>query len=166
MRCGQVIDGEPCQGPIKPKITFFGEKLPQSFVDVLMNIANDQIDLMIVIGTALAVGPFNTIVDKVACPQVLINLENTKESGFDFDDKVKYPGRVFWQGKCDETVLEICRHCGWLDELRERCKAQEELVKLLDGLNLVDEEVNSGDVCVASDEQEANSSNEENQKQI
>ena len=34
-------------------------------------------DLMMIIGTALAVQPFNNIVSKSNCPKVLINLENT-----------------------------------------------------------------------------------------
>ena len=76
MRCG--IDD--CKGPIKPDITFFGESLPRSFFDALDRVedipkedtkeaAEDPnserkypdggCDLMIVIGTALAVAPFN-----------------------------------------------------------------------------------------------------------
>lgn len=45
-------------------------------------------DLLIVIGTALAVGPFNQIVNVISdkVPKVLINMENTAYSGFDFED--------------------------------------------------------------------------------
>ena len=71
-----------CNGPVKPDITFFGESLPESFFEAWdkmtdVPIDNDEnkeenenndterkypdggCDLMIVIGTALAVGPFN-----------------------------------------------------------------------------------------------------------
>lgn len=75
---------------------------------------------MIVIGTALAVGPFNTVVDKVEVPQVLINMQNTKESGYDFCDVEARPDRLFIEGKCDDTIEEICKHCGWHEELLER----------------------------------------------
>ena len=68
--------GGKCGGPIKPDITFFGEGLPDKFMDLLQDDdkIKEECDLMIVIGTALAVGPFNSVVDKVETPQVLINM--------------------------------------------------------------------------------------------
>ena len=67
--------GEVCNGPVKPNITFFGESLPEKMYrgwDKIRNKAMFSIhadppplfedggcDLMIVIGTALAVNPFN-----------------------------------------------------------------------------------------------------------
>jgi NAD-dependent SIR2 family protein deacetylase len=99
---------EECNGPIKPNITFFGEPLPQTFFEAWDKISNapknDQrifpeknpepkypdggCDLMIIIGTALAVKPFANTIHKVkkSCPQVLINLENTARSKIDFHD--------------------------------------------------------------------------------
>jgi len=49
-----------CEGPIKPEITFFGENLPEKFTDVMEKL--DKTDLLIVIGTSLAVSPFNMCV--------------------------------------------------------------------------------------------------------
>ena len=45
-------------------------------------------DLLIVIGTSLAVGPFNMCVHEVpqGCPKVLINMTNNAEQGFEFDN--------------------------------------------------------------------------------
>jgi len=43
--------------PVKPDIVFFGEGLPKSFFETLEDL--DDIDLLIVAGTALAVSPFN-----------------------------------------------------------------------------------------------------------
>jgi NAD-dependent histone deacetylase SIR2 len=57
MRCG--MNG--CNGPVKPNLIFFGESLPQDFYSKL-EMAGDC-DLMIVIGTALAVAPFNMLVN-------------------------------------------------------------------------------------------------------
>ena len=38
-------------------------------------------------GTALAVGPFNSVVNEVGnIPKVLINMENTASHGYDFED--------------------------------------------------------------------------------
>jgi hypothetical protein len=61
---------------------------------------------MFVIGTALAVGPFNESVTKIKdrCPCVLINLENTASQGYDFEDLENKPGRLFIPGKCDVTI--------------------------------------------------------------
>lgn len=88
LRCKRTMaKGKSCNGPIKPLITFFGEKLPRPFVDALTTIEKEDIDLLIVVGTALAVAPFNTIVDKLKCPQVLVNLTNTDAAGFDFDSE-------------------------------------------------------------------------------
>lgn len=81
-------------------------------------------DLLIVMGTALAVGPFNQIVNEIGdkCKKVLINMENTALSGFDFDDKIDYPERLFLQGKCDDVVTKLAKDCGWEDEFAEMTK--------------------------------------------
>jgi hypothetical protein len=57
-------------------------------------------------GTALAVSPFNFVVNMVEkdCPKVLINMENTAANGFDFVNEEAFPERLFLQGKCDETI--------------------------------------------------------------
>ena len=91
----EVMYCEECQGPIKPNITFFGEKLPEDFIEAFNEVKNA--DLLIVIGTALAVGPFNQLVNSIpeTKPKVLINLENTAKNGFDFQDQGKYPNRLF-----------------------------------------------------------------------
>ena len=109
-----------CTKPIKPNITFFGEELPTKFMNLYKHIEKRRIDLMIVMGTALAVTPFNQIVDRVECPQVLINLQNTAHHGFDFEDPVNRPDRLLWQGKCDEVICQIAKECGWFDNLKER----------------------------------------------
>lgn len=101
---------EGCDGPIKPDITFFGEGLPKCFFSAIEEIMEHGADLLIVIGTALAVGPFNQIVTMISdtVPKVLINMENTDYSGFDFEDEERYPNRILLKGKCDEVVHDIC----------------------------------------------------------
>ena len=49
-----------CGGPIKPNVVFFGEALPPEFFEK-MGVVKDC-DLLIVMGTALAVAPFNMLV--------------------------------------------------------------------------------------------------------
>ena len=123
MYCGETQgDGKKCQGPVKPDIVFFGEGLPAKFTSLFGNIKN-ECDLMIVMGTGLAVSPFNQMVDTVKeeCPKVLINMENTDFSGYDF--KTKYqPERLFLQGKCDDIAVKICKDCGWTEEFAAKIK--------------------------------------------
>mmetsp|Transcript_36685 Transcript_36685/g.56255 ORF Transcript_36685/g.56255 Transcript_36685/m.56255 type:complete len:97 (-) Transcript_36685:80-370(-) len=75
-------------------------------------------DLMIVIGTALAVPPFSNTVEKGSTdiPRVLINLENTSSNGYDFCDILNFPQRTFIEGKCDEIVCQLVVDVGWEDE--------------------------------------------------
>jgi hypothetical protein len=89
---------------------------------------------MIIIGTALAVNPFNTCVNAPldGVPKVLWNLENTVEQCFDFEDIKEFPGRLFMPGKCDDTVWKLVEDLGWTEDfikthwrLREMCPFKE-----------------------------------------
>lgn len=70
----KVVYCKHCEGPVKPNITFFGEALPQEFCEEMGKVNNA--DLLIVIGTALAVAPFNGMVDMIpdSVRKVLINM--------------------------------------------------------------------------------------------
>ena len=48
-----------------------------------------------------------------------MNLENTTSAGYDFEDVLNNPERLFLRGKCDETILKICKEVGWLDDLNK-----------------------------------------------
>jgi len=74
----------------------------------------ESCDLMLVMGTALMVSPFNTLVEMAphGTPQVLINRENTVPV-YDF---TKGFYRLFLPGNCDDTVMEIIKAAGWLAE--------------------------------------------------
>ena len=54
MRCKR------CARPVKPEIVFFGERLPDEFHDT-MKLVKRAPDLCLIMGTALAVAPFNMI---------------------------------------------------------------------------------------------------------
>jgi len=104
---------EACKGPIKPEIVFFGEALPDKFRTLVNPDALDSVDLLIVMGTALAVSPFNMIPQLVneKCPRVLFNLDNTdKTSSHDF---TAGNNSIFVQGKCDETLTQLCVETKW-----------------------------------------------------
>lgn len=48
---------------------------------------------------------------------MLINLENTADNGFEFDDAEKFPERLLLKGRAQQTVQEIVEACGWKDDL-------------------------------------------------
>ncbi len=83
IRNGQVLKCLVCQAPCKPAIVFFGESLPQEFHEAVKKNLLKETDLLIVIGTALAVAPFNQIPYRISnlVPKVLINMENTHKTG-------------------------------------------------------------------------------------
>ncbi|GAA5951857.1 hypothetical protein JCM21900_004167 [Sporobolomyces salmonicolor] len=115
---------------IKPKIVFFGEGLPDKFFERLADFA--ECDLLLVLGTSLTVGPFNTLLHRVpaSCPRVLINLESVGEAshpwddGFDFDGLTKDAKRggvrdVRYLGESDAAVGELAALLGWAEELAQ-----------------------------------------------
>jgi NAD-dependent deacetylase sirtuin 2 len=124
-----------CTGLIKPDIVFFGEGLPDRFAECW---ASDlpQADLMIVMGTSLAVTPFANIIYAVGLnvPRLLVNREAVAVG----DERLVFvdgqlrdlsdPGKlfkfnhifnrrdVFAGGDCQETVMQLVRLLGWEDE--------------------------------------------------
>ena len=70
---GTVPHCDACGSLVKPDIVFFGEQLPARFHDTLPDFA--KCDLLIVMGTSLAVQPFASLVDRVSAttPRLLIN---------------------------------------------------------------------------------------------
>lgn len=66
-----------CGGIIKPDITFFGESLPEKFYTFTQN--PPKVDLVLVMGTSLEVGPANQIplMYKGKVPLVIINRDKT-----------------------------------------------------------------------------------------
>ena len=113
-------------GVVRPNIVFFGEALPTRF---WANIDEDfrQCDCLIVLGTSLAVAPFNGLVAKPSrnSPRVFIN--RTKPGSVGVVGWVMGLGRnsvnfdgerdLVLLGDCDKTVREICQEAGWEQDL-------------------------------------------------
>ena len=79
----------------------------------------DEPDLCLIMGTALAVAPFNMLPTMVqaSVPKVLFNMENTKETGGqDFTEQGR--NKLFVQGKCDESIRKLVKDCGWDNEFQ------------------------------------------------
>ena len=62
---------------IQPDITFFGEDLPKTFHERLIDHDRDKVDLVLVIGTSLKVAPVSEVVGVLPrdVPQMYISRE-------------------------------------------------------------------------------------------
>ncbi|XP_065832746.1 NAD-dependent protein deacetylase sirtuin-2-like [Oscarella lobularis] len=117
-----------CNGLVKPDVVFFGEPLPSRFHE-LVQYDFPKCDLLIVMGTSLAVQPFASLVGRVppTTPRLLINREKAGQtdpmmallglgSQLNFDGENNYRD-VFWEGNCDDGCLALAESLGWKEEL-------------------------------------------------
>lgn len=114
------IECEICgYAAMKPSIVLFRSSLPKIFFESVPKDIAD-VDLLIVIGTSLRVAPANSLVYQVpkSAMRVLVNRE---EAGshlglvFDGNDVTR---DYFAQGECDDVLLELMDHLGWLNDLK------------------------------------------------
>ncbi|KAJ7472347.1 DHS-like NAD/FAD-binding domain-containing protein [Mycena galericulata] len=115
-----VCEKKGCKGFVKPDVVMFGESLPLKFWLNLPFLK--RADLLIIVGTSLAVPPFSFIANWVpkSCPRVVINMESVWGVGGREND-------VQILGDCDETVRRLARLIGqdWEDELDSLWKGTE-----------------------------------------
>jgi NAD-dependent SIR2 family protein deacetylase len=106
----QIPKCPDCDGLVKPKITFFGENLPARFFQCLPDLP--KADVLLVIGTSLAVHPFAALVDRVrdSCPRVLFNRELVGP----FEEGEKRD--VFVAGDCDVGIMDLVKLLEWEDD--------------------------------------------------
>lgn len=116
---GQVYSCEKCSSPVKPDVVFFGDALPDIFMDNIHK-DMDECDLLIVMGTSLLVDPVASIPKWVGpdTPRLLINRELVGAflGGGGIQSKKR---DVFAQGDCDDGVRRLCKLIGedWATEL-------------------------------------------------
>ncbi|XP_049858280.1 NAD-dependent protein deacetylase sirtuin-2 [Schistocerca gregaria] len=144
---------EDCNGIVKPDIVFFGENLPTKFF-TLMQKDFPKCDLLIIMGSSLAVQPFASLIDRVPsnCPRLLVNREKAGErsslmvmmglGGLDF--KSEYSRDVALLGDCDYGCQLLADKLGWGDELRELVAKEHKRI----------DEENSKNVSTGTNEQE------------
>lgn len=111
-----------CNGVVKPDIVFFGEDLPRKFY-LLPEKDFKECDLLIIMGTSLAVEPFASLVGKASkkCVRLLINREPI-ETVSKFDYLFASSGLMFgkknntrdvaWYGDCDDAVQALADKIG------------------------------------------------------
>ena len=124
---------ENCKGYVKPDIVFFGENLPERFFKC-MESDFKKCDLLIIMGTSLAVQPFASLVDQVgdSCPRVLINMEKVGGAsdlarivgggGLMFDQPGNFRD-VAMLGACDESCRTMAEKLGWAWDLENLVRA-------------------------------------------
>lgn len=122
----------------QPDITFFGEDLPKTFHDRLVEHDRNLVDLVLIIGTSLKVAPVSEIPSFLppGIPQLYISREVSfpplspsplpPSSSFSHLHVLNTNrGIQIWQpcshvdfdvnllGDCDIVVAELCRRAGW-----------------------------------------------------
>lgn len=109
---GSVLSCMKCKklgAYIKPRIIFFGEKLPRQYQQRLGRIG--QADLVIVMGTSLKVKPFSSLIEGIPgdVPIVIINRDLPQNETLNSSDRHV----LFLPGEIEATVSEIIDHLHW-----------------------------------------------------
>ena len=104
---------------MKPSIVLFRSSLPKVFFDHVPKDVAD-VDLMIVMGTSLKVGPANSLVYRVprSALRVLVNREPVGQALGMVWDEDEAERDYFAQGDCDAVLLALMEQLGWMEDLR------------------------------------------------
>ena len=115
----KIMYCESCNTPIKPKVIFYGESLPLSFI--LNFICIFGCDLAFIMGSSLRVYPFNQLPDKLPSGtwKVFINKERVDDF-FNFDDS--YSKDLFLEGYSDEIIDKLVQDVGWQNDFNNYCE--------------------------------------------
>ena len=108
-----------CKTPIKPKVIFYGERLPFSFISNFFCIGG--CDLAFIMGSSLKVYPFNQLPNKLSSSswRVFVNKERVDEI-FNFEDN--YSKDLFLEGYTDEIIDKLVNDVGWTDDFNNYCE--------------------------------------------
>jgi NAD-dependent deacetylase sirtuin 2 len=119
-------------GLVKPNIVFFGEPLPECFLNLhVRDFA--ECDLLLVLGTSLAVMPFCGLLAKAnpQAPRLLINRElvglcNELPGGFQFHLQTEGLNwrDAFYAGDVDDGVRAIAAALGWTSDMERLTVSQ------------------------------------------
>ena len=102
---------------MKPAIVLFKSSLPKQFFELMPRDVPD-VDLLIVMGTSLAVAPANGLVWLVpqSAMRLVINRDPVgRHLGIEYGSEATRD--YFARGDIDPTVLELMMHLGWLEDL-------------------------------------------------
>jgi hypothetical protein len=118
---------------VKPSTVLYGRSLPSSFFEAMAHDFPDNTDLVMVIGTSLTVGPANQVPALVGktVPRIVMNMEPVgADLGIAYDTDHLYRENGTWHprwscqgrdyflsGPCDDSVVELVKLLGWIDDL-------------------------------------------------
>ena len=106
---------------VKPTVVLFHSPLPKIFFETMVRDL-PSVDLFIVVGTSLTVGPANSLVYLVPdnCLRVIVNNEPVGYGlGIDYSDTAKRD--YFARGYSDEVLLELSIEMGWTEDIKGIC---------------------------------------------
>ena len=108
-----------CNTPIKPKVIFYGECLPLSFLCNFICIFG--CDLAFIMGSSLKVTPFNMLPGKLPWDiwRVFVNKELV-DGIFNFDDNCSKD--LFLEGYTDEIIEKLVKDVGWENDFNNYCE--------------------------------------------
>ena len=107
-------NGIPCgacgAAAVKPATVLYGRALPREF---FRHKDTDLADLplLIIAGTSLTVFPAASVATDAPA--------QTAKAVFDKVPRGSGGEALFVQGDCDESFLDLCRECGWVEDLRQ-----------------------------------------------
>ena len=106
---------------MKPAIVLFSSALPADFFHCMQEDIPD-VDLLIVVGTSLAVAPANSLV--YSCPRTAMRLIVNREPvgmrlGVDYSNQSQRD--YFAQGDIDKVLLDLVIELGWLEDFQGLC---------------------------------------------
>ena len=108
-----------CKTPIKPKVIFYGESLPLSFIWNFICIFG--CDLAFIMGSSLQVTPFNQLPGKLPSGawRVFVNKERVYDI-FNFEDV--YSKDLFLEGYTDNIIEQLVKDVGWENDFNNYCE--------------------------------------------
>eukprot|EP01127_Copromyxa_protea_P003939 TRINITY_DN1369_c0_g1_i2.p1 TRINITY_DN1369_c0_g1~~TRINITY_DN1369_c0_g1_i2.p1 ORF type:complete len:287 (+),score=50.15 TRINITY_DN1369_c0_g1_i2:227-1087(+) len=126
---------ESCGKPgLKPKTVLYGRRLPPAYFESVEKDFPDHVDLLMIAGTSLTVGPANGLVNQVSpsCLRFICNREPVgQELGINYSSSSKRD--VHFEGTCDEGFLELAIACGWWPDLvkyqKNMCEESQKLIQ-------------------------------------
>jgi len=105
---------------LKPAAVLFGRDVVPRYFEY-EQVDFQDCDLLIIVGTSLAVGPVNRCVTRVKldCPRLIINKEKVGENlGIAYDRPNSRD--IFAGGSCDKIFLILIQKLGWFEELKSK----------------------------------------------
>jgi len=110
---------DSCGKPgLKPKTVLYGSAMPAEFFEHSQIDFPSNVDLLIVVGTSLTVGPANSLVSMVSptCPRLIVNNEKVGEFlGIKYGPAATRD--VFSSIGCDETFAQLISELGWTEDM-------------------------------------------------